>query len=335
MFLALRCIGLVALALAWGPAVGADLALGVAPTEVSVTPLREQFATFTARNLGPEAVAIASVVSAGSISATQLTVRVVGDCPAVVSTTLGATTVAWPVGSLAPGQSASCTFGFRALVSTTSPLTLVGLRVSAVGNSDPSTTNNLAVLVVTQSATDRPVDLAITLVSPAQLVILPGGSAVVRFRLENLGPSTPDFVSAINRGYGLVPAPDLTFPGFDLFPSPTEPPCGFFKDQEGPSVFFVSIGPANVMGPGSSYFCQVRVDALPRASGFGILTLDASGTGAGVYDTNASNNAISVSIFYSASAPVGRADLVVPLLVILLGLIGTSRARRRYSRRTS
>lgn len=328
------CGAIVVLALSAAPGVAADLVLSVDPRAIIVTPVREDTISLTARNAGPGEVSGIAVETVTPLSASQLVVEVseYPACEAVVSTSAGLTSIAWNVPVLGAGVGIACRFTFRALPSTSTESTTVTWRIAAPGNTDPNPFNSRVQAVVQHWRVDRPADIALTLLSPRNIVLQPNEGRLVSLRLRNNGPSVPDAVVARGNSYAFARGDGLNYEGYDLFAAGSDPPCVFIKDGEGVVVFFTLIGPPATLAPGQSAVCNVEVRALADATGTGTLRYEAFGIGPGVYDPAPADNSISVFISYGVAqgipVPVGwQASLAIALLIVLIAIADLRRRR--------
>lgn len=315
--------------LSGGTTAAADLSLSADPRSIIVTPVREQSILLTAANAGPETVVGAEVVTTVPLSATQLAVDVAPEpaCGAVVVTAGEQISINWQIAAIAAGSTVSCRFRFRALPTTSIDSSTVTWRISAPGNSDPNPFNSRVQAVVQHWREDRPSDINLTLLSPSNIVLLPGQSAIVEFRFRNAGPSTPNSVIALGNGYDFASGPGLDFRGYDVFGAISNPQCLFFKESEGIAVFYTQIVTPTTLSAGETAICRVQVQALAEATGTATLRFEAFGIGPGVYDSLPADNAVSVSIAYGAvqGVPVPAVGWAAMLALALTVLLSTWR----------
>ena len=307
-----------------------DLAIENIPNEIVVTPLRPQSVRLAVRNLGPDAVGEARAGLGRRVEPSPLLVTPDPDCSITTDVTADGTLYVWNIGALGAGATAFCDFAF--LATPASPTDVVSFQnaVFQAGNTDPDTSNSFALLLVGRSALDRPTDITITAERFPGGLQPPGTTQRVELTIRNLGPGTPDRIAIVSPTYFFAFPYAIGYRGYDIFPRPDTFPCSFFRDEFFPAAQ-VQLTLGTPLPVGGSVQCSVDLVALEQTPVSSTLEWSAFVRGAGVYDTDQSNNVAVLQIPFQLPLPVPLNPLAWALLALLVGAAGGFRLRRCHA----
>jgi len=305
----------------------ADLSIENVPNQVIVTPMRAQTVRLVVRNLGPDPVPDARAGLGRRVDPSTLVVTHDPNCSITTDVTAEGILYLWNVGALGAGATAFCDFTFRA--TPASPTDVVSFQnpVFQAGNTDPDGFNSFALLQVARSALDRPTDITITAQRFPGGLQPPGTTQRVELTIRNLGPGTPDRIAIVSPTYFFAFPLATGYRGYDIFPRPDTFPCSYFRDEFFPAAQ-IQLTLGTPLPVGSSVQCSVDVLALKQTPVSSTLEWNAFVRGAGVYDTDQSNNVAVLQIPFQAPQPVPLSALAWVMLGLLIGATTWVRARR-------
>lgn len=294
----------------------------------SITTTRTQTWTLTARNLGPGNVGntVASLTVASSLSPFLLATTDPG-CT-LSSPTPPFNAVAWSIGPLLAGASATCVITLRVSPEVFPQRSSLTAQISASGNTDPDPSNNRnAPLFVFASPRDFIRDMALSIRSPTEMVTNDRYSTI-DFTLTNRGPGDEGFYPPFTQL--VFSAPYRVGAGTDEsfgFASSGDADCEYRVSDIGQVTFVRSseliFGP---LPPGASRTCTLLVFAAPGATGMRQLNWYNPTEGPGTFDTDISNNTATMTLQFTptAVAAMSRWSLILAsFLVFSLGLVAT------------
>lgn len=226
------------------------------------------------------------------------------------------------------GQSATCDFAFRATAA--SPTDVVSFRIGATqeGNTDPDPFNSFVTLLVARSALDRPVDVVLTARRIPGGVQPPGTTQRVALTISNHGSNAPERVAVFSNAYLVAGSVVGGFTGYDILPRVDTPPCVFIRDLEPPAAQ-IQLLLSSPLQSGTALTCSVDVVALTQTPASSALEWNAFVRGAGVYDTDQSDNRATLLIPFQAPLPVPHSPIAIIVLALLM--LGTTLRRLRFT----
>jgi hypothetical protein len=293
----------------------------------SITPSRPRTFRIIARNLGPASVAEAFVRVIASDGIDNI-VAATASPTCSLSTTPPLRDARWMIGTMAPGAQMECTLMLTLAAPTSIGDALLGARISANGNIDPTSANNIGTLYgLLVSPIDYIRDMSLSIRSP-QGILRPGVAYTIDFTLTNLGPGlegNPQLPQTIySELYRVGPA----FGEYFALAYDGDPDCRYVVTDVGAGrVSEIAFGP---LPPGTSRTCTMLLAVFPGGTGIRRLPFWSLGELPGVFDERLDNNIAEAVFQYSAppvSIPFGtRATWV--LLALLLGLLGAQSLRR-------
>lgn len=308
----------------------ADLSIANVPNQIIVTPLRAQTVRLVVHNLGPDSVPEARSGLGRRVDPSTLVVTHDPNCSITTDVTADGVLYFWNVGALGAGATAFCEFTFRA--TSASPTDVVSFQnpVFQAGNTDPDSFNSFALLQVARSALDRPVDILLSSRRIPGGIQSPGTTQRVELTLSNRGPNVPDRVAVFSNAYLVAGPIGGGFTGYDILPRPDTPPCSLLRDLEPPAAR-IQLLLTSPIPAGGSVTCSVDLLALDQTPVLSTLEWNAFVRGAGVYDTDQSNNVAVLQIPFQLPLPVPLNPLAWAMLALLVGAAGGFRLRRCHA----